>query len=243
MSKGIGKRQQEAEHRQYEVEMVKTGWMTCRKCNETLAITSFHKCARMHTGYSLYCKACVHRDHYLPNKDKYLKRTKAWQAANPEKTKEIRKRDKSKPHNRINRRIAWKIKSYLHDKGLLDTYRPSINCSPKQLVEHLTSQFSPEMSWDNYGTYWHIDHIIPCAAFDWTIKRHIAWCWDHRNLRPFSGEENGAKSDSLPSGESARTLRANNPARLQEIVGGMLEKAGITTATEYTDSWNELASA
>lgn len=28
------------------------------------------------------------------------------------------------------------------------------------------------MSWENHGIYWHLDHIIPCSAFDLTKKQN-----------------------------------------------------------------------
>lgn len=30
----------------------------------------------------------------------------------------------------------------------------------------LEFQFEPGMSWSNYGTHWHVDHVLPVAAFD-----------------------------------------------------------------------------
>jgi len=38
----------------------------------------------------------------------------------------------------------------------------------KDLMEHLESQFDDKMNWDNYGTYWHVDHIRPRSLFKYT---------------------------------------------------------------------------
>jgi len=35
----------------------------------------------------------------------------------------------------------------------------------EELREHIESQFTGNMSWDNYGTYWSLDHIKPRKAF------------------------------------------------------------------------------
>ena len=45
-----------------------------------------------------------------------------------------------------------------------------LGCSIKIAKEHLESKFLPTMTWENYGKYWHIDHIIPCAFFDLSIE-------------------------------------------------------------------------
>lgn len=41
-----------------------------------------------------------------------------------------------------------------------------VGYSPKDLRQHLESQFLDGMSWDNYGLHgWHIDHIRPLCSF------------------------------------------------------------------------------
>lgn len=70
-----------------------------------------------------------------------------------------------------------------------------IGCSTSQLAAHLESQFTKRMNWQNYGTYWHVDHIIPCAAFDHTDPRQVAQCWHWTNLRPLEAKKNIAKRD------------------------------------------------
>jgi hypothetical protein len=47
------------------------------------------------------------------------------------------------------------------------------------------------MSWDNYGIKgWHIDHIIPCAAFDLTDPEQQKICFHYTNLRPLYWADN-----------------------------------------------------
>jgi len=41
-----------------------------------------------------------------------------------------------------------------------------LGCDVRFLKSHLEKKFLPTMTWDNYGTLWHIDHILPCASFD-----------------------------------------------------------------------------
>ena len=46
------------------------------------------------------------------------------------------------------------------------------------------------MTWDNYGEdvfkdkvkAWHIDHIIPCNAFDFSNPTHVKACFYYKNL-------------------------------------------------------------
>ena len=56
----------------------------------------------------------------------------------------------------------------------------------EDLTKHLESQFTPEMSWENYGSYWEIDHIIPQNIFSILSAddKQFKICWSLMNLRP-----------------------------------------------------------
>lgn len=64
-------------------------------------------------------------------------------------------------------------------------------------MEWLKYNFDDKMNWDNYGSYWHIDHVIPCAHFDFTKEEDIKTCFIWTNLRPLEGKENNSKKDKI----------------------------------------------
>lgn len=66
-----------------------------------------------------------------------------------------------------------------------------------KIKDRLESLFTEEMNWENHGTYWHIDHIIPQSLFDFTKDEHIKMCWSEKNLRPILKKENILKSNSV----------------------------------------------
>lgn len=66
-------------------------------------------------------------------------------------------------------------------------------CSTQQLKNHLQFQFDRNMTWDNYGTYWEVDHIMPCNIFDLTREDHVAMCNNYTNLRPLEKTKNRSK--------------------------------------------------
>jgi 5-methylcytosine-specific restriction endonuclease McrA len=55
------------------------------------------------------------------------------------------------------------------------------------------------MNWENYGSYWHIDHKIPISVFnfekpeDYDFKR----CWNLKNLQPLEKFKNMSKGNRL----------------------------------------------
>lgn len=83
-----------------------------------------------------------------------------------------------------------------------------LGCSIEFLREFLEAKFKPGMSWKNYGQ-WHIDHIIPCAAFDLTNAKDQKKCFHHTNLQPLWGVDNIAKGDIMPNGKRARFMNIN----------------------------------
>lgn len=65
----------------------------------------------------------------------------------------------------------------------------------QDLRQHLESQFTPLMSWDNYGSYWEIDHIIPQNLFDIQSPEDPDFkiCWSLANLRPLEKSLNRSR--------------------------------------------------
>ena len=69
-----------------------------------------------------------------------------------------------------------------------------------ELVSHIEKQFTKGMSWDNYGTKWHIDHITPIKFFieNGVNDPSVVNCLS--NLRPVCAKENlskGARMEHL----------------------------------------------
>lgn len=70
----------------------------------------------------------------------------------------------------------------------------ALGYSSDELRSHLERQFVRGMSWDNYGTHWHVDHIRPIASFDLSDPDQFRECWNLPNLRPLKAMENMRKN-------------------------------------------------
>jgi 5-methylcytosine-specific restriction endonuclease McrA len=70
---------------------------------------------------------------------------------------------------------------------------PYTNLEAKKYFENL---FADDMTWDNWGEKWHIDHVIPQAYLSYTDvkEKNFRYCWDLENLRPVARSKNCAKS-------------------------------------------------
>lgn len=213
----------------------------CKDCEKTKSITEFSKQTKHPTGYMPYCKECCYKRYGEKQRIRSLKYHKTHK--DNLYYREYRKKYK-KLHPRKNRNLSInskicmsmrkRIKKTLKSHTII--YKDIIGCSGSQLKQYIESKFTNNMSWDNYGKLWEIDHIIPCAAFTSDNKQHLFWCWNYRNLQPLSKEENNTKSDKLPSGLNACKHREDKNHAIHQEIGLMLERLEITTHKEYIDS-------
>jgi hypothetical protein len=112
------------------------------------------------------------------------------------RAKERRKSDSSyKLRYSITRRILLALKT----KGISKNCSAIVylGCSIQDLKSWLESKFTPRMNWKNHGEYWHIDHIIPCAAFDLSDHNQALSCFHYRNLQPLPAKQNISKADKI----------------------------------------------
>lgn len=126
-----------------------------------------------------------------------------WAARFPEKARAIAKRQ----YRKMMDTDAGKLKTYVRTavrKSIRELkngrhWESLVGYTLAELKKHLEMQFTPEMNWDNYGSYWHIDHKIPVAAFNFNAPDEIDFrrCWALKNLQPLEAVKNLRKSDTV----------------------------------------------
>jgi hypothetical protein len=72
-----------------------------------------------------------------------------------------------------------------------------LGCPSDAFVKHIESLFEDGMCWEN-KSQWHIDHIIPVAAFDLTTLDGQQAAFHFTNLRPAWAEDNRRKNAKIP---------------------------------------------
>jgi hypothetical protein len=78
-------------------------------------------------------------------------------------------------------------------------HRDYMGCSISYYKDYLESKFQEGMTWKNYGVNgWHIDHIIPCSAFDLTDPEEVKKCFHYTNTQPLWAKDNRKKSNTIP---------------------------------------------
>ncbi len=138
------------------------------------------------------CKSCSckkRKIYYQNNKTKIIKQTSNY----------TNNRTKIDPVFKLERRIRSRIyvafkKQSLNKKERTWKY---IGCTPTFLKKWIKFQLYDGMTLENYGKYWHIDHVIPCCKYDLSKKDNVEQCFNWRNLRPYKAKKNLSKRDKI----------------------------------------------
>ena len=116
---------------------------------------------------------------------------KNWKNNNRDKTNE---RERNRRRNDINFKLKKNIsravgRAIIKNKNSTNKYLPY---TVQALKKHLESQFDANMTWNNYGSYWHIDHIIPQSDLPYFSMEDVNFekCWMLDNLRPLEANQN-----------------------------------------------------
>jgi hypothetical protein len=91
----------------------------------------------------------------------------------------------------LRRRVNEKVKAVGARKS--SSTRKLFGCEIYQLQAHLEIQFRDGMTWENYGSVWHVDHKRPCRSFDLTEPAQQQACFHYTNLQPLFATENKKK--------------------------------------------------
>lgn len=143
------------------------------------------------------------------NSEKHNSYSRNWRKANPEKQRaSCLAWEKANPGYRwryvserlktdLNFRIATRLRIRLNDAIKNNSKRGSavrdLGCSIEDLKLRLEFLFQRGMTWENYGSVWHIDHVRPLASFDLTDEFQFLQAVNFTNLQPLLAEENKSK--------------------------------------------------
>ena len=98
---------------------------------------------------------------------------------------------------KIDNNMGYQIWRMLKTKKGGQKWQKLVGYSVEQLMAHLEKMFDNNMNWNNYGSYWSIDHIKPVSIFNYQSAEddEFKQCWSLDNLRPLNHIENIRKSN------------------------------------------------
>ena len=155
----------------------------CNKCGQLKNTTEFRKSSINKCGTKGICKQCKNDQNKVYWKSKYKDpefkvKHEARQIRYKDQKAEYMKQydvlNREKKHqwhynkyqndieykliSRVRNRIYYALKTRNENKQ----YKSSehLGCDIKTYIQYLENQFDKNMNWENYGTYWEIDHIV-----------------------------------------------------------------------------------
>jgi hypothetical protein len=199
----------------------------CDKCEIAKTIDKFRKYTDKDNSYSKTCKKCLneldklrkknlrkkHQESFIAkcekcNQEKILKefaklkkfyKKKICISCYPkflteQKTEWCRNENKCNINYRLKKSLAARLRNVLVKNNPTMSY---IGCNIQYLREWFEYNFTSEMTWDNYGSYWSIDHIIPVNKFDLTNEDEKLKCCNWSNLMPVTVKYNSSKKNNI----------------------------------------------
>ena len=144
----------------------------CEKCNQEKALKNFTKLKKFYK--KKICLECYPL--FLTE----------------QKTEWCRNERKTNINYRLKKSLAARLRNVLFKNNTTMNY---IGCNIPYLKEWFEYNFDNEMNWENYGSYWSIDHIIPVCKFDLTIEKEKLKCWNWSNMVPVTIKYNSSKKE------------------------------------------------
>jgi hypothetical protein len=141
---------------------------------------------------------------YIDNREHYINKAKLWVLENPDRRrKNVREWSRSKRENDTSFKMQSNVRScfssFLRYKGIKKT-KPFFEYTGIAYADYITyfeSNYPVEFAEITEKGKYHIDHIIPCAIYDFNNTEHIKKCWQPENLRIIPAAENLSKNDKL----------------------------------------------
>jgi hypothetical protein len=172
------------------------------------------KCGRTKNNNCIQCREDYIKQWNLDNKEKIAQQSKERYEKNKKehnrKTKEYYKKNKKKI---LGQRLQWEKKKLKNDPCFKLTSRlrrriraaiknnanrgsaiRNLGCSIEFFKDYIEKKFKKGMTWDNWGTYWELDHIKELWEFDLTDKEQFLQAVNYKNMQPLTIPEHEKKT-------------------------------------------------
>lgn len=186
----------------------------CKDCAEVFILKNKHE--------RMVCAKCSKKKYTQSNLEKAKKAQEKWLSKNPYYLKEYCRRPEVKkrmynymkrlraenPKFRLDMNMGIAIYQALRDKKGGRRWESLVEYSFDDLTKHLEVLFDKNMKWENYGSYWHIDHIKPRSLFYYTTPDELEFkqCWALDNLQPLEKHANMRKSNKFVVEKSSENM-------------------------------------
>lgn len=187
-------------------EQIEEGYKRCTKCDVIRPISMFNSDSTKSDSLYSSCNVCRKKrskEYHSDYSEKLKPKRKKYREENSEVLQaNYKDRMQSDPRFRLLHNLRSRINSTFKHQSAKRTfsYSDMWGCSSSDLCDHIETTFSEDISWENYGTYWTVDHLLPCDAFDHTNTDAQLICHNWRNLRAMESRSNVSKGNKWEEG-------------------------------------------
>ena len=137
----------------------------------------------------------------LKNIDKKRERDRKYARTTRKQKRKLRRQTDHK--FRLDSNTATLIWYSLRGKKAGQKWEKLVGYTIDNLIRHLEDKFDDKMTWDNYGSYWWVDHIKPRSLFKYKTAEDPEFkkCWSLENLQPLEKIANIKKGNRFKTVE------------------------------------------
>lgn len=122
----------------------------------------------------------------------------------PERNRKAKRRYHNDPLYRVTYAARRRVRDALKKAGLRKSKRTIklLGCTWDEYRAWLEPQLHDGMTWENYGTVWHVDHTVPVApAIEQFGEAALPVVFNYRNCKPMLAKKNLRKKCKWPKRE------------------------------------------
>lgn len=133
---------------------------------------------RLTSNESLERKRQRRREDYRKNKERYRENGRRY----------TRERRKSDPVFRATLNHRRRVRD--HVKGRIKKVSATWSITHDKFLQYLEGKFACGMTWENYGSYWDLDHIYPLSKINVACKYEQLAAFHYKNIQPLPSVKN-----------------------------------------------------
>ena len=189
----------------------------CLKCDieKELSEFSFRKDTQKYRNQCRDCIKLINKEYQTINKDKIKIQSRDYYLINRDRIKEYQLKNREKINTRMNEyfkkrkdedinfRLACNLRKRVLNAFKAQNVRKTnktfhlLGCSHSFLRLWIESQLYGDMTIENYGSVWQLDHCLPIASFNLLDENDMKKCFSWVNLRPMYSTENNSKGSKI----------------------------------------------
>ena len=194
----------------------------CSRCKKWNCLSHYNYSKSHWDNLRVDCKTCLHeirsqnvqkiRDYNIAywqkTKEEQTERNRIWKEKNRDSVNAYARQYKpqwekhqreTNPQFKIIKNMRCRLYTALKGHSKSSSTWDYIGMDRDKYMDWIEFQFYDGMTWENYGTWWHIDHVKPCVSFDMEKDENIRQCFGWWNTCPLVAKKNLQKGSKNPN--------------------------------------------